>query len=885
MIKYLLRILCVLFAYLIFIQGSGFTQMFSYSNEPLLSVISDIESKTEYRFLYREALISNIKVTFDSDESSVMQELTGRLKNQNIGLKVDYKRLQALVYATSDQQDAKDILITGFILDANTGERLPYSTIAWRDNGTLQGTSSNPSGIFTISTRTESKKLSFLVSFVGYEPQRFDLPFNENQIWKDISIRLAPEPYSGKEILVQGVNFYTASDTVTHGLIKVGTFSPLGESNAVRSLQTLPSVTMSSAINNGINIRGSSSDGFQVMLDGQTVYHQSHLFGLLDAMNPDVLKTSGFYYDVTPAQFQAPLGGTLSLITRTGSLNGVKGSAGFSNTATKATLEGPIKKGRSSWLISGRISHLDEINWFNNQSLIEYGLDVNRPAGIILEQDPRGIFIEGISLNEVNIQSTEARFYDLHGKLYFENKKGSQLSFSGYLGHDNASQEYLREQNSLTVLDETLNEWDTHTLSSSYNTQLSSYTFSNTNIGLSEYSSIYSKDDFEYQARKDNNRNQQPDTSLIAPLVLQNSLTEFDVNQSFITVLDDLSMEYGFNYSDFTVNYVERSLSKNSFSSKRNSQLVDFFHQLNISKWQHVALNIGNRAHYFSNGKYLRWSPRIKAYLFPDNAISFDIGFSRNYQFLHRLQFYNINSSDFWILSNEGQPPSSVNYYSGGIKINHFQYTYFQIEGYLKDYENLRLHELNTGSISQSFKNDDVPWLYENTGIGRGIEFLMKNRFQKIILSSAYTLSSMQIKNERINNGNYFYADWDRRHQLSLISELEVNKNFDFFLSWTYGSGAPDRLNLESLKEDTRLPDYSRFDATLSYSGLTKSGSIKAAFSIYNLLNRENPWYSEIKQISVEVRDRNNNRNVQASAPTNVFDLGIQPSFNIGFYF
>lgn len=126
--------------------------------------------------------------------------------------------------------------------------------------------------------------------------------------------------------------------------MKIGTFSPLGESNAVRSLQMLPAVSMNTALNDGINIRGSSSDGFHVLLDGLTVYNQSHLFGLLDAMNADVLKSSGFYYDVTPAQYQAPLGGTLSLITRTGSINDFRSSFGISNTALKSTVEGPLIK-------------------------------------------------------------------------------------------------------------------------------------------------------------------------------------------------------------------------------------------------------------------------------------------------------------------------------------------------------------------------------------------------------------------------------------------------------------------------------------------------------------------------------------------------------------
>lgn len=878
-----MHIFCVLFICLVLTQSSLCAQDFSYSNESLLSVISDIEKQTPYRFLYREALITDIRITFSANSTSIMNELSSSLRKKNIGLKIDTDRFQALIYSSTEQQESKRISISGFVLDAKTGEKLPYTTISWRDNGKLYGISSNPSGSFTLTTDSDSKDLTFLVSFVGYKAKQFSLSFEDEQIWNDISIRLDPEPFGGKEILIQGVNFYTAADTVMNGMIKVGAFSPLGESNAVRSLQTLPSVSMSSAVNDGINIRGSASDGFQVLLDGQTVYHQSHLFGLLDAMNPDVLKTSGFYYDITPAQFQAPLGGTLSLITRTGSINDVKGSAGFSNTATKATLEGPIVKGKSSWLLSGRVSHLDEINWFNNQNLIEYGLDVNRPARINFDISNPGSIVQDIKLNTINVQNTDARFYDLHSKFYFETKKGNQFTISGYIGHDNANQEYLRDQQDIFELYRTTNEWDTQTLSSSYSAKLSQNTYSESTVGFSSYNSIYSKDDFEYPSRRNNNnQNSSPDSSILDVLTLGNTLSDFSINQTFITSHRDFTMEYGINYSDYQVEYTENSIGRRSFRSKRTSQLIDVFHQIDISSINDFNLSIGNRLHYFSNGSYFRWSPRIKAYFFPEQPLSFNLGFSRNYQFLNRLQFYNINSSDFWILTNKDQPPSSVNYFSAGIKLNYFEHTYFQIEGYIKDYANLRSHELNTGLVSTSFKNEDVPWFYENDGLGRGVEFLMKNRLQFITLSSSYTLSSIQIKNARINNGNYFYADWDRRHQISFVSEFNLSKNVDFFYSWTYGSGAADRLFLQLNQDVTeRLPEYSRFDATISYAKNLKSGTLKTSFSVYNMFDRENTWYTEIKQVSVETR----NRNLNTSAKTSVFDLGIQPSFNIGYYF
>jgi hypothetical protein len=877
-------IFCAVIAYLFVAGPAALAQQFSYTNESLLSVISDIESHTAYRFLYREALIKGIHLSFSADEPELMAILSDELAPTLVGLKVDEERKQALLYQSSERIQSQEVRISGYVLDAETGERLPYSTISWREDGSLKGISSEPNGSFSTSIRTSDEQLTLLISFVGYHPKRVVLDLKERSSYSGLGIRLEPEPYSGKEILIQGVNFYTASDTVMEGLVKMGSFSPLGESNAVRSLQMLPAVSMTNAINNGINIRGSSSDGFQVLLDGQTVYHQSHLFGLLDAMNANVLKTSGFYYDITPAQFQAPLGGTLSLLTRTGSLNEIRGSAGLSNTAVKASLEGPLFKGNSSWLVSGRLSYLDQINWMNNQGLVEYGLDVDRPRDLnyIFEQNIPNFFLRGVRAIGTEVEDTEAQFYDLHSKLYFETRNGSRLSLSGYLGHDDASQSYLRRDFDAVNTFQTKNLWDTKNVTGSFTTSFSPNWISQTTSGFSAYNSVYDKQDFRYQLRTNPDQPRaRIDTSIVAPLRLENDLQDFSFAQTISTSGDRNNMEFGVNYTDFDVQYTERSLRQTSFFSRRTSQLVDVFHQLDMNTGASVSLSLGNRLHYFSNGQYLRWSPRIKADFLPEQAFSFNLGFSRNYQFIHRLAFYNINSSDFWILSNEDQPPSEVNYYSAGLKFRYFSHTYFQIESYYKDFNYLRFHELNTGLVSNSFKGNEVPWFYNNDGIGKGIEFMVKNQIDVLTLTTAYTLSSIQIKNEQINDGEYFYPDWDRRHQISMVSELEIATGLDLLFSWTYGSGNPNRLDLERLNEPSRLPYYSRFDVSVTYSAPVRHGTLKGSFSVYNIFNRNNPWYNEVEPVVVALR----NREIRGSSISNVYDLGVQPSFNIGFYF
>jgi hypothetical protein len=648
------------FGLVLVLVGNVVGQQFSYENTPILSVINDIEEKTEFRFLYREALIVDVRVSFNADENSLFDLFSSAIGRNQLGLKVDEDRLQALIYKSNVSDSPSEVRINGYVLDDETGERLPFATLSWREYGFIDGVTTNTNGQFDITINTNEEELSLLTSYVGYTNEQVLFDLNEAKSWNDIAIRLKSKPYSGKEIIVQGINFYTPNDTVLNGLMKVGTFSPLGESNAVRSLQMLPAVSMSAAVNDGINIRGSSSDGFQVLLDGQTVYSQSHLFGLLDAMNADVLKSSGFYYDVTPAQYQAPLGGTLSLITRTGSINNFRSSFGLSNTAINSTIEGPLVKGKSSWLLSGRWSFLDELDWFNNAKMIEYGLNVNRPVD--LGVDPRlsdscnetvfqrecvnpllrQAYINGISVNEINVQNTEASFYDLHSKLYFETKSGSQFTLSAYLGSDEASQDYLRDESNIFTENTTFNEWNNATVNGQFYTRLGSKFSSSTNIGYTAYSSNYYKDDFAFPEGRETNDGFRIDSVIIQPLNLQNEILQFDFKQTFISQLQNGSLELGISYSDFDVRYTEIGRSASSFRSRRTSQLIDLFQQLDLDASNHLKLSVGNRLHYFSNGDYLRLSPRLKLSYLINEELTFGSGFSKNYQFINRLSIYNI---------------------------------------------------------------------------------------------------------------------------------------------------------------------------------------------------------------------------------------------------
>ena len=850
---------------------------FQYRNANLLQIIDEIEQQTEYRFLYRDALVSDISISLSaSEEAELFNNFRAALAPFNLTLKVDSSRKQAIIFrrAVTENRD-RAISVRGQVVDAKTGERLPFATISWQHNNTVKGVSSNERGSFEFSRSFAKSRVDIKCSYVGYATKTVTLDLSESGRVHELTFRLEPVRVDANELVITGGSYYSNISRQASDLVDIGTFSPLGESNTLRALQTLPAVSLAPAMSDGLHVRGSPTDGFQVLIDDIPIYNQSHLFGLVDSFNSDILKRSGFYYDIAPAQFQAPPGGTLSLRTKTGSLNRISGTAGISNSSGRLSIGGPIQKGSSSWLVSARKSFMDTITWLNNPELIEWGLNVNRDKGVLADD-----LINFESLL-VKTGDTDASFFDLHGKIYFEGNNGDRLIASGYFGGDDTRQQAQRLYRSFSSGGgsnfqrrpvTTQNEWHNGAGSLQYQSWLSENLYSSTTAGLSIYETSFSKDDFTYI---NINRNSGALQTFVFPFENRSILNEIKAEQKLEWDSDPWLLTGGVSYHYYLGEYYEDSFDRPGFFSSQRAHQLDGYAQLDYGGFDQFDIFAGTRLHYYSNGQYLRWSPRLKVTLFPDSKFSISGGFSRNHQFLNKISLSNTVTSDIWIINSDEQPPTSVNYYSGGIYFRGSKHFYLQLEGYLKEFENLRLHEINAFSLSNNFSNR--PWFIDNTGTGKGLEIMLRNSLGFLGLSQTLTLSEMKLSNPAINEGEPFYADWDRTYRYTATLQAEPFNHFSLYLSWMYATGTPNKLSTFGPQNDERLGSYRRTDISAEYTHNFGGGYLKASATVFNLFDRQNPWYREL----TFVIDRDASSNRFRSVPVDVYDIGFQPSFNI----
>lgn len=866
-----------LFAILFIAPFKAFSQ-FIYDDEPAISVLADIQEKSDNRFLYRESLLSDVKLTLNADEQSLIKELGNKLNAINLLLKADTSGDQFMILSlrsAPENELAVKLKIRGQVVDAQTGDRLPYSTISWQAGAQSGGLAASSAGIFSFDVRNSTSVLTLTASYVGYQRESVSISIeNETEI-SDLTIRLTPEFVLGSEIIVTGSNYFNPLDSTLVGLIHTDRFSPLGDGNAVRALQVLPSVQPATAINDGLSIRGSAPDGFHLQLDGVTVFNQSHLFGLLDSFNDDAILNSGFYYGVAPAHEHAPAGGKLVLTTKNGSLNRLETTAGISNTSIRATMNGPIKKGKSSWLISGRLSTMDELNWFNNDSIIQWGLDVDRPKSDIASE-------EVINSNLVTPQGSDVRFFDVHTKIYNEGEDGSRTILSAYFGGDRTEHTATRLTRSNSLRDrfqetdvETKNRWNNFAISAKHQRFITDDVYSSTLLGVSAYETAFSKDDFIYTNFFESGETLQT-IVFTSPLANESTMNRFKLNQTFDIPLGPLFLKAGLQTVYHRGEYLEESFDRTRFYEKTTSLQSDIFIHTDWEATSFLNLSAGFRAHHYSNGSYTKGSPRISVQLFNKRKLSFHTGYSKNHQFINRISFKNAVTADLWILADFEQPPTSADHFTAGLNYSPVKNLVLKTEVYRKQYQNMRLHELNTGSLSNTVS--ETPWYFQNSGDAAGLESMVRLSTGIFNLTQTHTLSSIKLQNDLLNNGEEFYAPWDRRHSFGTLLELPLTKRLSFFGSYTAATGTSDFIpNVQSELSEKRLPHYHRVDLSLIFNTQIKSNKASVKFSVFNVTDRRNTWYREYQPV---IFSRQTIPAIRAEL-VDVYDLGIQPSFEI----
>lgn len=739
--------------------------------------------------------------------------------------------------------------ISGFVTDAQTGERLYSATIYVQQTGT--GTLTNRFGFFSISLSEGNVTLK--TSFVGYEAQTRTI-----RLHADTTLNFALKSDNKlDEVVVRGSDTRQVFDNSDLGHVKLSAKtlaklpSLMGEKDVLKGLMILPGVQQGSEGSAGIFVRGGSPDQNLILLDDVPLFNVSHLFGFVSVFTPEAIQSIDFYKGGFPARYGGRLSSVVDLRMKDGNKYKRETSINFGLISSQFTTEGPIKKGESSYFFSVRRTLLDLI--------------VRGVAKIAQKNN-----------EEQSIPSYG--FYDMNGKVNLKLNDKNHLYWSFYSGRDNLTFEY-RDHVQTTQKEETQKtsgalHWGNVMTALKLNSQLNSKLFVNTTLS----GSIFNYGDLF-----------KSNTETVIGSDVSKSDFRLDYQSHIQTVGLKTDMDiYGNSNLPFQVglfanasNYlpgkqqVARDEGTNESSSGKISSLdYGLYLDKKIALGEKFSFTMGLRNAFYAirdQKTYFAVEPRFSFTYRPNENTSYQASYAVMTQPIHLLSNGNVGlPTDIWVPSTKLLRPETSNIVSIGIKKTIRREFKLSTEAYYKQLDHVISFTEGDGIL-----DIDKNWEQKiTTGKGRAWGLETEGRYSNSRLESwiGYTLAWNERKFDDINKGRWFPYQYDRRHKLDLGIIMKLSNDWSASATWTYQSGAPatysgldysgfpDNLNNETTDlltgnpvntdriqyypriNGVRLPAYHRLDIGFTKEWEAYGKKKELSLSIYNVYSRQNPF-------------------------------------------
>ncbi|MCC7050656.1 MAG: TonB-dependent receptor plug domain-containing protein, partial [Bacteroidia bacterium] len=348
--------------------------------------------------------------------------------------------------------------ISGYVEDANTGEKLIGASIY--DIKTQKGTTTNIYGFYSLTLPTDS--INVVVRYIGYQTS-----FNKINLQKDFILNVSLKPGNElKEIEIvefkqEKIENRSRMSTIEIPIQQIKKIPALlGEVDVLKVIQLLPGIQSGGEGSSGFYVRGGGPDQNLILLDGVPVYNASHLFGFFSVFNADAIKNVEIVKGGFPARYGGRLSSVLEINMKEGNNKKIHGEGSIGIISSKLTLEGPIIKEKTSFIISGRRTYIDYLM---------------RP--LIKKQtngDVGGYY-----------------FYDLNGKVNHKISEKDHIYLSVYTGKDKfyARTEDKNSNSGNTVIQKSNFGigWGNSTTALRWNHVFNGKLFSNTTLTYSKY--------------------------------------------------------------------------------------------------------------------------------------------------------------------------------------------------------------------------------------------------------------------------------------------------------------------------------------------------------------------------------------------------------------
>ena len=857
-----------------------------FNELPFTEFCDYIYHKSGVRIYYRESWVQGLKVTLDADTISVISATEMALNGTGLKVSVwnddlvvmpgetlpkglprfEIQQLQsdssapgtrALTrseerYLTGRKADVMQTLrvgkkglagsrsrvtIRGRITEQQTGEAVIGATMYLQE--TRAGTATDQNGFLSLVLKPG--RYTAVFAFMGLETKKYLLEVLSDG---EFSIEMKKSAIQMKEVVVFGdrqMNFRFKDPGLEKISVKAIKEIPMmmGERDILKVSEMLPGIVTVGEGSAGLNVRGGNYDQNAFYINRIPIYNTSHLFGFFPAFNADLVKDFSIYKGHIPAEYGGQLSSVFNIIGRQGNRKRFTARGGVSPVAANLSVEGPLKKDTSSFLLSGRFLYSD---WLLRQ------------------------------IDDPVIKTSKAGFNDLSASWNYDFHK-SQISLFVYHSQDEfrlSDINYYKYSNNGASVN--LSYYFSTSLSADFSVTGSQYAFNT--IDKQELPLAYEHSYLigDYRVNADFTHN----------LMSKNTL-QYGANITLYKLDRGTVMPYGEKSQRLPV-----ALGKDqgTESALYLSDSHDILPWMNLSLGLRLTLfnPLGPRTVYtyypgaskdpryindtlkFGNGQAIKWyfEPDIRAALImrTDANGTVKVAFNQMHQNLFVLNnTIALSPNSQWKLADYHIRPARSNQISAGI---------FRTFPLLGCETSLELYYKRTVNYPEFIDGADFignPLIETAVLPGKqdayGIEFMLRRSGRKLEGWLAYTFSRAIIKVngdqpwERINNGLAYPANYDIPHVLNTVIMYHFSRRVTASSVITYKTGRPVTYPVSvyyidgipyvdySNRNEYRIPDYFRIDLSLTIEGSLRRNKLlhnSLIFSLYNVTGRDNPY-------------------------------------------
>jgi len=740
---------------------------------------------------------------------------------------------QVFLDRKGSEKQKQEIKISGFVTSAKNGQPMAGASI--QIDTDARGVSTALNGAFTMKLTPGRHILHF--GSLNYEEKIIDLTAYEDGV---LNVELDEKPLLLDEIVIQYQAAREVVDTRIGQLqisLKEMRRLPalMGEADVIKQVQTLPGVTTVGEAAAGFNVRGGSIDQNLVLYDGLPIYNTAHALGFLSAFNAEAIKSVDFFKGGIPAEYGGRISSVLDMKASAGDLDRWSARGGIGMISAHAAVDGPIKKGKTTFASSLRSTYSD---WL----------------------------VRSIRTDYADLRRSDVSFIDATFKVQHAYNNQSRLSISAYHSNDG-----------FTLIEDTTFRWKNNLLAINLDHEVSTQLQARVTAGVTSY---------QYNILNNNPLNASD---------LRFRVTNYIANINLEQKSGANKLHFGWNnsYSNFNPGEFLPRSEQSSIDPVRLPQQNTLESSLYISnQWTWgtglflegglrapLFFNVGRSTVFEYNGTrtlanitdtvrhnfvskfYTGLEPRLSFKWNFRSKSSLKVGYDRAYQFVHLISnTAAVTPLDIWQPSSFHFKPQIADQLSIGFFRDFKDKKYaLSVESFYKRMQNiLEFRDAAQLVLNRHLETD----LLQGKGYAHGFEAMLTKNTGTFTwnLNYTYSRSFRLVKSndpsESINDGERYPANFDQPHVINLSWKLAFTRRIFFTGNFTYHTGRPitipqsafifenTAVTYFSKRNQYRIPDYHRLDMALVIENGYKRKSWKSSWtiSVYNVYARKNPY-------------------------------------------